>query len=282
MAKKAWAKFPHANKSFDYAGDKLEKGWSSLHAGDCEPFPDQAHVAALLKKHGKLGKAADAGKIAEALQDAWRAYHAGDFQAAYEAGTALGPLGTSVAIKAAGIHTVYLLDNPKEAEKRWEDLAGLAEEAIAALPDQANSHYRHAFALGRYSQSISIAKALSMGLAGKVKASLDKTLKLAPKHAEAHSALGIYHAEIINKVGAMIGGLTYGAKASIGEDMLNKAIKLDPKSPIAQVELANGLILLYGDKREDDAAEAYDKAAKLKPRDAMEKLDAEFAKAQLE
>ena len=119
-------------------------------------------------------------------------------------------------------------------------------------------------------------------LAGKVKASLDKTLKLAPKHAEAHSALGIYHAEIINKVGAMIGGLTYGAKASIGEDMLNKAIKLDPKSPIAQVELANGLSLLYGDKREDDAAEAYDKAAKLKPRDAMEKLDAEFAKAQLE
>ena len=80
----------------------------------------------------------------------------------------------------------------------------------------------------------------------------------------------------------MIGGLTYGAKAATGEEMLNKAIKLDPKSPIAHVELANGLILLYGDKREDDAAEAYDKAAKLKPRDAMEKLDAEFAKAQLE
>ena len=282
MAKKAWAKFPHANKSFDYAGDKLEKNWGSLHAGDCEPFPDEAHVIALLKKNAKLGKAADAGRIANALQEAWRAYHAGEFQTAYEAGVALGPLGSSVAIKAAGIHTVYLLDNEKEAEKRWAELAELAEQAIAALPDQANSHYRHAFALGRYSQSISIAKALSMGLAGKVKASLDKTLKLAPKHAEAHSALGIYHAEIINKVGAMIGGLTYGAKAATGEEMLNKAIKLDPKSPIAHVELANGLILLYGDKREDDAAEAYDKAAKLKPRDAMEKLDAEFAKAQLE
>lgn len=282
MAKKAWAKFPHANKSFDYAGDKLEKNWDSLHTGDCEPFPDEAHVIALLKKNPKLGKAADAGRIANALQEAWRAYHAGEFQTAYEAGIALGPLGTSVAIKAAGIHTVYLLDNAKEAEKRWSELAELAEQAIAALPDQANSHYRHAFALGRYSQSISIAKALSMGLAGKVKASLDKTLRLAPKHAEAHSALGIYHAEIINKVGAMIGGLTYGAKAATGEEMLNKAIKLDPKSPIAHVELANGLILLYGDKREDDAAEAYDKAAKLKPRDAMEKLDAEFAKAQLE
>jgi len=42
------------------------------------------------------------------------------------------------------------------------------------------------------------------------------------------------------------------------------------------------LLLLHGDKREDDAAEAFDKAAKLKPRDAMEALDAAWAKAQLE
>ena len=83
------------------AGDKLAKNWDALHTGDCEPYPDEARVAALLKKHPKLGKAADAGKLAEALQDAWRAYHAGQFQEAYEAGVALGPLGTSVAVKAA-------------------------------------------------------------------------------------------------------------------------------------------------------------------------------------
>ena len=80
----------------------------------------------------------------------------------------------------------------------------------------------------------------------------------------------------------MIGGLTYGAKASTGEELLAKAVKLTPKAPIAHVEFANGLILLYGSKREDDAAEAFDAATKLKPLDAMEKLDLEFAKAQLE
>lgn len=282
MAKKAWAKFPHDSKSFDYAGDKLAKHWDALHAGDCEPFPDEARIAAVLKKHPKAGKAADAGKIADALQDAWRAYHKGDFQAAFEAGEKLGPLGVSVAVKAAGIHAVYLLDDEKEALKRWEQLAGLAESAAAVLPDDPNTHYRYAFALGRYSQGISVAKALSQGLAGKIKAALDKVLKLAPKHAEAHSALGLYHAEIVNKVGAMIGGLTYGAKASTGEELLKKATTLTPASPIALVEYANGLMLLYGDKREDDAAAAFEKAGKLKPRDAMEKLDAEFAKAQLE
>jgi hypothetical protein len=36
-----------------------------------------------------------------------------------------------------------------------------------------------------------------------------------------------------------------------------------------------------GDKREDAAAEAYSKAAKLKPRDAMEALDIAWAKDQL-
>ena len=282
MAKKGWAKFPHDNKSFDYSGDKLAKHWDTLHAGDCEPYPDDKRVTALLKKHPKAGKAADAKAIAASLQEAWRAYHRGDFQQAFEAGQQLGPLGASVAVKAGGIHAVYLLDDEKAQLKRFEELAAIAEAATEALPDEPNTHYRYAFALGRYSQGISVAKALSQGLAGKVKAALDRTLKLAPKHAEAHSALGLYHAEIVAKVGAMIGGLTYGAKASTGETLLQQAIKLTPSAPIAHIEYANGLILLYGEKREDDAAAAYEKAGKLKPRDAMEKLDVEFARAQIE
>ena len=115
-----------------------------------------------------------------------------------------------------------------------------------------------------------------------VKESLDKALKLAPKHAEAHTALGLYHAEIINKVGGLIGGMTYGAKAATGEQHLKTALKLTPGSPIAHIEFGNGLLLLYGDKREDEAAEAYEKATQLMQRDAMDRLDIEFAKSQLE
>jgi tetratricopeptide (TPR) repeat protein len=282
MAKKQWAKFPHEAKSFDYSGDKLAKAWDKLHAGDCEPYPDEVRITAVLKAHPKLGKASDAGRIATELQDAWRAYHRGDFQAAFEAGETLGPLGASVAVKAAGIHAVYLLDDDGEQLKRYEALGAMAEAASKVLPNDANTHYRRAFAIGRYSQGISIAKALSQGLAGKVKESLDRTLKLAPDHAEAHTALGLYHAEIINKVGGLIGGMTYGAKAALGEQHLKTALKLTPDSPIAHIEYGNGLMLLYGDKKEDDAATAYEKATKLKPKDAMDKLDVEFAKSQLE
>ena len=280
MAKKAWTAFPHPDKAFDYEGARLAKAWPALHAGDQEAFPDEKRIAALLKKNPKLGK--DAPAIATQLQDAWRAFHRGDFQDAHDAGVALKALGASVAVKAGGIHATYLVDDVAAKTTRYESLARLADEAIAALPDEANSHYRRAFALGRLSQTISIGKALAQGLAGKVRDSLDTTLELAPRHAEAHTALGVYHAEIVAKVGGMLAKLTYGANAADAEKHLKQALKLTPESPIAWIEYGNALMLLHGDKREDDVAEAYDKAARLKPHDAMEALDAAWAKAQLE
>ena len=283
MAKTAWAAYPHDAKAYAYAGDALKKAWPKLHAGDCEPFPDAKRAAALIQAAGKSApKGVDAAALAEALQEAWRAFHRGDFKAAFDAGEALGPVGASVAVKAIGIHATHLVPADAEKLKRFEQAARLAEAATRALPDEANSHYRHAFALGRYSQGLSIAKALKDGIAGKVRGALDKALALEPKHAEAHTALALYHAEIIAKIGAMIGGLTYGAKAAEAESHIKTALKLTPASPIAHIEQGNILMLLHGEKKEDAAAAAYEKAAGLKPLDAMEALDAAYARAELE
>lgn len=282
MAKTAWAPFPHDAAAFDYPGEALRKAWPKLHAGDAEPFPDARRAAALLKQAGKAApKGADADTVAQSLQDAWRAFHRGDFRTAFELGEKLGPLGASVAVKALGIHATHLVEDEAERLKRFQRAAGLAEAAIEVLPEEANSHYRYAFALGRYSQGLSIVKALKDGIAGKVRKALDAALELAPKHAEAHLAMAVYHAEVIDKVGAMIGGLTYGAKAAEAEKHVATALKLTPDSPIAHIEHGNVLLLLYGDKREDAAA-AYETAARCKPRDAMEALDAAYARSQLE
>ena len=281
--KSSWAKFPYDQKAYDFSGDKLKKAWATLHNGDGEPFPDSKRAAALIKAAGKSApKALSAEDLAKQLQEAWAAYHHGDFQQAFELSEALGPVGASVACKALGIYTTYLVDDEDEQLKRFEQAGKLAEAAIVALPNEANSHYRFAFAMGRYSQGISIVKAIKLGLASKVRKALDTTLQLSPKHAEAQTALALYHAEVINKIGAMIGGMTYGAKASEAERLMASALKLAPDSPIAHLEHGNMLMLLHGDKKEDAAANAIEKASKLKPKDAMEKLDAEHAKAQLE
>ena len=281
-AKSSWAAFPYDAKGYAYAGDALKKAWPKLHAGDCEPFPDAKHAAALLKAAGKAAPKLDADALAAALQDAWRAYHRGDFKAAFDTGEKLGPVGASVAVKAIGIHATHLVDDEAEKVKRFEHAGKLADAAIKALPGEINSHYRLAFALGRYTQGVSVVQALKEGIATKVRVALDKTLEMAPKHAEANMAMAVYHAEIINKIGAMIGGLTYGAKASEAERHIKEALKLTPASPIAHLEHGNVLLLLNEKKNEDAAAAAYEKAAKCKPLDAMEALDAAFAKEQLE
>jgi hypothetical protein len=281
MASKKWVKFAHASTSFDYAGAKLAKAWPALHAGDQEAFPDKKHVAALQKKYPALKDSGDAASIAEALQDAWRDFHRGEFQKATEAADAIGILAATVANKAEGIYATYLA---KEDDRigHFERCAKRAVTAIAAMPEEANTHYFHAFALGRYSQCISITKALAQGLGGKIKESLERALKLAPKHAEAHTAMGLYHAEIIDKIGGLVGGLTYGAKADTGMKHFQEALKLTPEAPIAHIEYGNGMLMMYGKKRAAEVVKAYEAAVALTAREAMEALDIEQAKAELE
>ncbi len=278
-----WATMPAKAPAFDFRGDALKQAWKELHAGDGEAFPDTRRAADLLRAAGTFAaKNLDTGALAEQLQDGWRAFHEGRFEAAFKAAEALGPIGASLAGKAMGIHATHLVEDDTTRLQRFETVSALAAAAIVALPAEANSHYRHAYGLGRYSQGISILKALKQGLAGKVRVSLEKTLELDPKHVEARLALAVYHAEIVAKVGGMIAGLTYGAKASEAEKHLAEALKLAPKSPIAHLEQGNVALLLHGTKGEDAAAAAYERASKLKPRDAMEWLDARLAASQIE
>jgi tetratricopeptide (TPR) repeat protein len=259
MAKPKWTPFPYPDKAFTYTGDALKKHWGRLHRGDCEPFPKDPGV-----------------------QEAWRQYHRGAFEQAVALGLAAGGAGLTVANKAQSIYANSLEKKPAARMALLEEAMKRAEAQAAAEPRNPNAHYQYAYAAGRYSQGISIAKALAQGFGGRIRAALEATLKLAPKHAEAHTAMGAYHAEIINKVGALVGGLTYGAKKEAGEEHFRKALKLAPDSPIAHVEFANGLVMLHGKKALEEASALYAKAASLVPCDAMEKLDVEAARAELE
>ena len=144
-----------------------------------------------------------------------------------------------------------------------------------------SSHYFFAFAAGRYGQGISVAKALAQGLGGKIRDALLTTIKLEANHADAHVAYGSYQAEVIDKVGGLVAGMTYGAKKDSALEHFQKALKLNPESAIARVEYANGLIMLFGKSRLADAEKLYKEAAACKPADAMERLDVELARSEL-
>ena len=94
--------------------------------------------------------------------------------------------------------------------------------------------------------------------------------------------MGLYHAEIIDKVGALAGRLSYGADAAKSQRHFEQALKLNPAAPVAYMEYANALLMLHGDRQRDEAVRLYRKAAACEPADAMERLDVEQAKAELE
>ena len=108
------------------------------------------------------------------------------------------------------------------------------------------------------------------------------SLKLVPAHADAHTAYGSYQAEVINKVGGIVAGMTYGAKKDAALEHFEKAVKLNPESAITRIEYANGLILLFGKGRINEATALYEQAAAMQPQDAMEHLDVGLAQAELE
>lgn len=259
MAKADWSKFPYAEKSYVHAGAALKKNWDRLHRGDREPFP------------------AD-----DKLQEAWRLYHRGEFLQAHELGLSLGLPGYAVANKAAVIYATYLEQAEKKKLGLFEEAAARAEEQIRTMPKYPNAYYFHALALGRYSRGISVVKALAQGLGTKVKESLAQALELEPNHADAHIALGAFHAEVIDKVGAMVGGLTYGAKKDGAVEHFEKALRLNPDSAIARVEYANALVMLFGQAKMKQAEKLYEDAAACQAVDAMERLDVELAKSELE
>jgi tetratricopeptide (TPR) repeat protein len=256
---KGWSTFPYADRKYAHTAASLKKAWSRLHHGDLEPYPKDAAVV-----------------------DAWIAFHAGDFERAAKAGLAAGGAGVTAANKATAIYANYLEDSEKKKLALFEEVAARAEKQQAAEPGNANAFYWQAYALGRYAQGISIGKALAQGIGGKVKDALETTLELAPKHADAHIALASYHAEVIDKVGSMIGGLTYGAKKDTALKLYEAALKLAPHSAIARIEYANGLVLLEGKKALARAEKLYAEAAGCEPLDAMERLDVEMARAELE
>lgn len=252
-----WTPTPGAG-SFAFDAAKVTSLWARLHCGDAEPLPKDAAVLA-----------------------AWVHYHNGQFQQAAECGLQAAGDGITVANRATAVYAHYV--EKKEAARLalFMQVAEQAQAQAVATPDNPNAWYCYAYAMGGYSQSISVAKALAQGLGNKVRESLLKTLALCPAHADAHMALGVFHAEVIDKVGALIGGMTYGVRKDKGLALLQESLQLQPYSPIAKISHARALLMLDGNSKQAEANALYQQAADCTPLDAVEYLHVATARAEL-
>lgn len=237
----------------------LKENWERLHRGDLEPEPETQ----------------------EAL-NGWLLFHNGHYLDAAEQADG-DPSLLTLRLKSLSTYAHYLEQDAERKIERFKDIIQLCEHANGDSQEaDANVHYQRAYSLGRYGQFISVAKALAEGLAGQIDESLHRCLSLSPNHADAHTALATYQAEIIGKLGKLAAKLTYKASPDAAVQLYEKAIDLAPESISAKTEYADGLIQMGGRKQIKAATALYQQAVSQTPMDALESMDWLLAKQELE
>lgn len=271
----------------DFSGDRLRAAWPALHAGDQEPYPDAARVRTRLADNPALAASLPAARrqdfagLAADLQDAWRAYHRGDYEQAWRLAEPLGLLGLYPASRARAIHTTYLVPEAERTERYRTQMRDLEQTLSEVELDDPNVYFEQAYVMGRYSQGISIPTALAQGMGRRVRDMLRKTLDLAPRHPEALTTFGAYHAEIVSQVGGFLARVTYGARAGEAIESYQQAIEIAPQLIIGYVEYADGLLKLDREAHTPQALRLLRTATTLPAEDATERLDRQRAQRML-
>lgn len=251
----AWRPFPKTGH-FDFDRKSLGRQWNRLHAADREPMP-----------------------TLPALLDAWAHFHNGEFEQAFLAACALGPAGETLANRAACTYARHLEPDSVQRQKLFGDAAERAQSQARRQPADANAHHLLALALTGCSQDMSVAKGLAQGLGGRIKGALETAIRLQPQHAEAHIVLAAFHADVIDKVGALIAAMTYGAKRDTSMQLFQQGLVLMPASPMALYEYAAALRMLDGESARHEALAMHRKATSRQAIDAHDWLQIEAAKS---
>lgn len=245
-----WTKTPIDTSDMDLSGDKLKEHWDKLHAGNHEPYPTN-----------------------EAVADAWRRYHLGDFAKAAELGLAAGGEGIVPAAFAGTIYAHYVEQDDDRKIALFKEVMGWCEKAEEDGISTANLHYIHSVTMGRYSQFISMIEALAQGFGGRIKEQAEKCLEMDDAHAEGHVTLAGWHAAIVDQAGAMMAKMLYGANRDSAIEHYDIGVKLAPDSPVPSIEYADGLEVLFGEKKKAQIIELIDTALQKEAVDAMQRLD---------
>ena len=253
-----WSVFPHLG-AYAFTATRLKQNWERLHAGDKERCPEDAEVLR-----------------------AWMLFHRGEFEQATQVGLRCAGDGVTVANKATAVYANHLEPQDHVRLKLFWQVAQRAQTQSEQEPDNASAWYWQAYALGRYSQGISVTQALAQGLGSRVRQALERTIQLQPHHADAHIALGAFHAEVIDKVGSLIGSMAYGANKEVGMKLYQDALQLNPNCANSMLEYAHALVLMEGEKRLGESTLWLEKAAACQPADAMERLDVQAAMMELQ
>lgn len=249
-----WTRFPFDPSAYERDERGLRALWGRLHACDGESWPQDP-----------------------ALVTAWGHYHAGRFALAVEAGRRAGTAGLSVWCKAQCMYAHYLEPNESVKLRLFKEVAEVTSKCAAEdAATAAAASYWHAYANARLAQAVSVTEAYALGLAARIRRALEDTIERVPTHADAHAALGVLHAELIEKLGVRL-AMAQGASVNACMASFTTALALNPASPAVRMEHAQAMLVIHGECEIDTVERLYEEAAQCEALDATERLQVESA-----
>ena len=203
---------------------------------------------------------------AQSIEDARAAFREGRFLEAAELGEAEETSGGyALAAQSLAVYGHYVA--PEEDRNAvLERAVELGEAAVEADPANADAHLQAAHALGRRALSIGRLSALREGMAGRIRDFLDAALAIRPDFADAHVALGSWHADI--DAAGRIARWMFGGDREEAIIHFERALELAPDSKAVLLEYGLRLPELDRDGGRERAREMLSRAAELPARDA--------------
>jgi hypothetical protein len=292
VADENWKPFPQDQSAYDYSGDKLRSAWPQLTRGFGAnyPFPDADWVVKMATQNPKAlemtvragtgftGKPEEAELYAAKLQDVWRLMFRGDFAQAKADGLKLGVGGQVPAMFAQVIYALFLAPDQASKQHLLEEVISYTDQAGELVNADPMAMFGRVYAKARLGEELPIAVVLKRGYTSEIPDELDALLKKSPNQPYALALYGGYQAGVIRKVGAFVGGMTYGVDADKMEQFFARSFKQANNLPIGHYEYANALTYVYGDDEHDKALAQLKLAASHKPINAMEALEVAHAK----
>ena len=123
----------------------------------------------------------------------------------------------------------------------------------------------------------SVPVVLKRGYTTQIPSELKALLAKQPQQPFALALYGGYEADVIRKVGKLVGKMTYGVSADKMETYFQRSFQARDDLPIGHYEYANALTYVYGDDEEQKVIEHLERAVAIKPISAMEALEVAHA-----
>ena len=207
---------------------------------------------------------------AQSIEDARAALREGRFLEAAELGEAEGTSdGYALAAQSLAVYGHYAA--PEEDRNAvLERAVELGEAAVGADPANAEAHLQAAHALGRRALSVGRLSALSEGLAGRIRDFLESALAIRPDFADAHTALGSWHADVADA--GRIARWMFGGDREEAIIHFERALELAPDSKAVLLEYALRLPELDREGGRERAREMLTHAVELPAGDAYGEL----------